>query len=98
MTKRNLIPWLLLLSLVLAPLGCDQARSKFDQVNPGMTRQEVEKLLGKPTRTAGDPANPTATWTYGKQQLVIQFHQDRVQVKQLALLKINSSSPRSGSK
>lgn len=69
--------------LAVAPWGCDQARNKFDQIHPGMTRPEVEKLLGKPTRLAGDPANPTATWTYGNQQLVIQFHQDRVQVKQI---------------
>ena len=83
MSKKNIVLWLLPIFLAAAPWGCDQARSKFDQVNPGMTRQEIEKLLGKPTRTAGDPANPTATWTYGKQQLILQFHQDRVQVKQI---------------
>ena len=81
---KRLIPWLLILTLAAAPLACDQARSKYDQIKPGMTRQEVEKLLGKPTRMAGAPANPTATWTYGTQQIVLQFHQDRVQVKQIA--------------
>jgi len=84
MSKKGLFLWLLLLSLAAAPLACDQARSKFDQISLGMTRQQVEKLLGKPATVTGDPATPTATWTYGKEKLVIQFNQDRVQLKQLA--------------
>jgi len=84
MSKKRILPWLLPIFLAAAPLACDQARSRFDQISPGMTQQQVEKLLGKPARLTGDPANPTATWTYGQQKLVIQFHQDRVQVKQLA--------------
>jgi hypothetical protein len=84
MSKKGLFLWLLLLSLAAAPLACDQARSKFDQISLGMTRQQVEKLLGKPATMTGDPATPTATWTYGKEKLVIQFNQDRVQLKQLA--------------
>jgi len=49
-----------------------------------MTRQQVEKLLGQPAAWTGDPATPTATWTYGKEKLVIKFNQDRVQLKQVA--------------
>jgi len=84
MSKKKIMLWLLPIFLAAAPLACDQARGKFDQISPGMTRQQVEKLLGKPAMVTGDPANPTATWTYGKEKLVIQYNQDRVQVKQLA--------------
>ena len=50
MSKRTFILWLLIFCLALAPFGCDQARSNFDQITLGMSRPEVEKLLGQPAR------------------------------------------------
>jgi len=87
MSKRTFILWLLIFCLALAPFGCDQARSNFDQITLGMSRPEVEKLLGQPARVEDNSGKPVAYWTYGGQQLIVQFHQDKVQVKQLAPVK-----------
>ena len=82
MSKKSLIFWVLII-LLAALVGCDQARSNFDKINFGMSRVEVEKLLGQPTRVEGDTARPTAIWTYGDKQLVVQYNKDMVQVKQV---------------
>ena len=72
--------WLL---IFLAVLGCDQAQSKFDQITMGMSRPDVERLVGLPTR-ADVAAEPVSCWIFGDKQVIVQYHKDKVAVKQIA--------------
>lgn len=82
MSKKTIFLWLFLIFLPAA-LGCDQARSNFEKINFGMSRTEVEKILGKPAKVDASGGTPIAYWIYGGKQLVVQYNKDKVQVKQI---------------
>jgi len=68
-------------------VGCDQARSKFDQIELGMSRGEVIELLGEPqqseTKTLGSWSGEVLRWQFGGQTIVLQINNDQVQGRQL---------------
>jgi len=82
--------WLLVICLaaLLIITGCTDSRSKFDQVNLGMARAEVIKILGEPqekgTKTMGSSTGEELRWRLGSQTIVLLISEGRVSGKQLA--------------
>jgi hypothetical protein len=72
----------------IALAGCDGARSKFDQVNLGMSRAEVVQILGEPqekqTRDMQTGIGEVLRWRFGDQTIVLLFEKDRISGRQLA--------------
>jgi outer membrane protein assembly factor BamE (lipoprotein component of BamABCDE complex) len=58
MTLRKASIWLALLAFLLVAVSCDRSvvtgskltLSNYDQITPGMTKAQVERILGPPTR------------------------------------------------
>ncbi|MHB1326142.1 MAG: hypothetical protein ACYDGS_08165 [Thermoleophilia bacterium] len=64
---------LLLVTLALTAGGCGKSgisRSQYDQIQKGMTLDQVEGILGQPDRThrLGANANPNVIWNYNKSE------------------------------
>ena len=86
-----------LVGLVLAGLfltmlaGCSGKVSKgnYDKIQNGMTRAEVEKILGKPTEEAGGGgvageitgSAKVLTWADGEKSIMVTFVNDKVTLK-----------------
>ena len=89
--KRTLVT-VLLASLVLSMVsGCGSkvSQSNFDKVKTGMTRAEVEDILGKPTDEGGGGASiagisasaKIATWKDGDKVITVTFANEKVVTK-----------------
>lgn len=74
--------------LIGALSGCDNARGKFDQVNLGMTKDEVVKVLGEPQKqeeeTQGSSTRKVLRWRRGDQEIVLVIEGERVSGKQIS--------------
>jgi hypothetical protein len=92
MTGRQVFTGMLLLGLALGLLaGCGGkvSKSNYEKVQTGMTRAEVEGILGKPGQQAGvggglgDVAGSatTLTWTEGDKAIIVTFVNDKVTTK-----------------
>jgi len=79
----QILIWLLI--VVFGCLGgCDQTRSKFDQVHLGMAGTEAVRLLGEPQERERTVHGDLLRWRLGDKTLVLQISKDRVTGKQLA--------------
>lgn len=78
--------------VLLAAVVCIAACSSkvtienYDQIKPGMTRDEVHKLLGKPDDTTAHDVGGVLslskeTWKAGNKQLTVTFGNDKVALK-----------------
>jgi len=82
----------LLLALVLAiGVSCSPgkriAKDNVDEVEQGMTKKQVESILGHPTSIANDAIMKQTTYVYrqGKDSVTIIFKDDKVQSKESTL-------------
>ena len=82
--------WMLLIAVVLLAVGCDRAGSRltsanYDQVSIGMSKSQVETILGKPTsvETKDMLIFKKTTYRYedGKKFAMITFKNDEVDSK-----------------
>jgi outer membrane protein assembly factor BamE (lipoprotein component of BamABCDE complex) len=89
--RRTLVA-VLLAGLVLSTVsGCGSKvnQSNFDKVKTGMTRAEVEDILGKPTEESGGAAaipgisvsGKIATWKDGDKVITVTFANEKVVTK-----------------
>ena len=83
---------MLVLMLVLMFDGCIGKRitkANVDQVTEGMSKKQVESILGQPTssKTEGTPIIRQTTYVYrqGKDTVTIVFKDDKVQSKDSTL-------------
>ena len=92
MTKSFVIRVMLVLMLVLTLDSCIGKRitkANVDQVTEGMSKKQVESILGQPTSSKAE--NPTiirqTTYVYrqGKDTVTIVFKDDKVQSKDSTL-------------
>lgn len=64
---------------VLALAGCNPiTQENFAQLEAGMSRQQVEELLGKPGECAGALGMSSCTWGQKNRFISIQFAGDKV--------------------
>jgi len=78
----------LLLSCVIALAACSSkvTAENYDKIGPGMSRDEVHALLGKPddssaTDVGGVLSLSKETWTAGDKKLTVTYGNDRVALK-----------------
>lgn len=80
------IAGVIVLALTLAACGSPVNQENFAKIETGMTQQEVEALLGKPseasTASLGGISGGAATWKHKDVTISIQFMNDKVQFKQ----------------
>ena len=92
MTGKRALVVLLMLGLTLSVLpGCGSkvSKSNYDKVKTGMTRAEVEGVLGKGTEKAGvggaigeiAGSAKILTWTDGDKTITVTFLNDKVTAK-----------------
>ena len=93
MSARYSVVLLILLGLSVSLLpGCGGSKvtkSNFDQVQNGMARAEVEKILGEGTEQVGVggiagglvPSAKIVTWTEGQKTITVTFVNDKVTIK-----------------
>ena len=81
-----------LLALVLAiGVSCSPgkriAKDNVDEVEHGMTKKQVESILGHPTSITNDAIMKQTTYVYrqGKDSVTIIFKDDKVQSKESTL-------------
>jgi hypothetical protein len=67
-------------------VGCHRvSQDNFNKIKTGMTLKEVTDILGPPTQTEGVDflgfSGTSATWKSKNAEIVIQFLNDKVQIK-----------------
>jgi len=69
-----------LLSLCLLLSACDDKlnQENYSRLEPGMTRTEVEQLLGKPTECSGAFGFSSCTWGDKQTFISVQYGGDKV--------------------
>lgn len=77
-----------LLAAVIVVSACSSKVTvdNYDQIAPGMTRDEVHKLLGKPDDTSATDVGGVLslskdTWKAGKKLLTVTYGNDKVALK-----------------
>lgn len=79
---------LLLACALLSACGSRINQENFDQIQTGMTLEEVTSILGKPDESSsasfGTISGGTATWKRDETVITVQFVNDKVQFKQFA--------------
>ncbi len=82
---------LVLVALVIASLaGCRSKISKhnFDQINLGMTQEEVQGILGPPSAATGLEipvfSGTTSKWVQGDMLITVQFVNGKVVAKEFS--------------
>lgn len=89
MKSRTIVLWLLLGLLLSLTAGCREriSRHNFDRVEVGMTVNQVESILGRPTTARGFDvgvfAGRVASWRGNGLIITVQFANNRVRAKQL---------------
>jgi hypothetical protein len=80
------ITLLILITLLLA-CGSKINESNYQKIQEGMTMEQVQTILGEPSKTSsvgiGSLSGTTATWTYDKLTISIQFFNNKVQLKSM---------------
>ncbi|WP_349570782.1 outer membrane protein assembly factor BamE domain-containing protein [Azotobacter salinestris] len=73
-------PRFALLSLCLLLAACNDRlnQENYSRLKPGMTRPEVEQLLGKPVECSGALGFSSCTWGDQQKFISIQFGGDKV--------------------
>jgi len=86
------LSFVILISLALTLAGCIGKRitkANVDQVTEGMSKKQVESILGQPTvsKTEGPTSTKQITYVYrqGKDTVTIIFKDDKVQSKDSTL-------------
>ena len=94
MTLRKTSIWLSLLAFLLIAVGCDRSvvtgskltLSNYDQITPGMTKAQVERILGPPTtvETKDMMIFKKTTFRYedGKKFAMLTFKNDELDSKE----------------
>ena len=86
--------WLLLIAVVLLVVGCDRAGSRltsanYDQITNGMSKSQVETILGPPTNVETKDMLIFKKTTYryedGKKFAMVTFKNDEVDGKETNL-------------
>lgn len=84
---------LLLACAVLVACSSRVNQDNFDQIQTGMTFEEVKSILGKPDESSsasfGTISGGTATWKHDNTVVTVQFVNDKVQFKQFTNNKDN---------
>lgn len=79
---------LLILITLLVACGSKINESNYQKIQEGMTMEQVQTILGEPTKTAsvgvGSLSGTTANWIYDKLTISIQFLNNKVQLKSLS--------------
>lgn len=69
---------LLTFFLLLAACNDRLSQENYSRLKPGMTRPEVEQLLGKPTECSGAFGFSSCTWGDQQKFISIQYGGDKV--------------------
>ncbi|MDV7212346.1 SmpA / OmlA family protein [Azotobacter beijerinckii] len=69
---------LLSLCLLLAACSDPLNQENYSKLKPGMTRPEVEQLLGKPTECSGAFGFSSCTWGDQRTFISVQYGGDKV--------------------
>lgn len=85
---KALLKGLVILCFALL-IACSQVtQENFDKIQPGMSKEQVINLLGKPTKMAsisiGGLSGTSATWDSKVGLVTIIFINDKVQLKSLS--------------
>jgi outer membrane protein assembly factor BamE (lipoprotein component of BamABCDE complex) len=84
---RHSIFVILLLPLIFALAACNSSKTltkaNVDEVTEGMSRKQVESILGPPTTTTAETKEKKTTYIYsqGKESVTVVFKEDKVQSK-----------------
>ncbi|HZS16518.1 MAG TPA: outer membrane protein assembly factor BamE [Candidatus Udaeobacter sp.] len=83
---RFLLPLVLAMVVSCSP-GKRIAKDNVDEVEQGMSKKQVESILGHPTSITNDPIMKQTTYVYrqGKESVTIIFRDDKVQSKESTL-------------
>lgn len=84
--SRLLLVFLLALSVSCTP-GKRITKANVDEVEEGMSKKQVESILGRPTSIANEAIMKQTTYVYrqGKDSVTIIFKDDKVQSKDSTL-------------
>jgi outer membrane protein assembly factor BamE (lipoprotein component of BamABCDE complex) len=84
--SRFLLVLLLALGVSCTP-GKRIAKDNVDEVEQGMSKKQVESILGRPTSITNDAIMKQTTYLYrqGKDSVTIIFKDDKVQSKESTL-------------
>jgi outer membrane protein assembly factor BamE (lipoprotein component of BamABCDE complex) len=89
---RSISRFLLILMLALA-VSCTPSKrfdkANVDEVEEGMSKKQVESILGHPTSVTNEPIMKQTTYVYrqGKDSVTVIFRDDKVQSKESTLSK-----------
>ena len=76
------------LSTLLAACASKINQDNFDRIHSGMTMEQVQALLGKPSGSSsmalGGFSGTSATWKGSDGTITVQFLNDQVQAKQFS--------------
>jgi len=64
--------------LCLAGCGSKITRDNFDKIKTGMSRSDVEAILGSPTKTLGDEKKAIAVWKDDENQIKVAYEDGKV--------------------
>jgi outer membrane protein assembly factor BamE (lipoprotein component of BamABCDE complex) len=84
---RHSIFLILLLPLIFGLAACNSSKTltkaNVDEVTEGMSRKQVESILGPPTTTTAETKEKKTTYIYsqGKESVTVVFKEDKVQSK-----------------
>jgi outer membrane protein assembly factor BamE (lipoprotein component of BamABCDE complex) len=86
--SRLLLVFLLAIGVSCTP-GKRFNKANVDEVEEGMSKKQVESILGHPTSITNEPIMKQTTYVYrqGKDSVTIIFKDDKVQSKASTLLK-----------
>jgi outer membrane protein assembly factor BamE (lipoprotein component of BamABCDE complex) len=84
--SRFLLVLLLALGVSCTP-GKRITKANVDEVEQGMSKKQVESILGRPSSVANEVATKKTTYVYrqGKDSVTIVFQDDKVQSKESTL-------------
>jgi outer membrane protein assembly factor BamE (lipoprotein component of BamABCDE complex) len=84
--SRFLLVLLLALGVSCTP-GKRITKANVDEVEQGMSKKQVESILGRPSSVANEVAMKKTTYVYrqGKDSVTIVFQDDKVQSKESTL-------------
>jgi outer membrane protein assembly factor BamE (lipoprotein component of BamABCDE complex) len=69
--------------MCLAGCGSKITRANFDKIKTGMSRNDVEAILGSPTETFGNKKTTTAIWQDEENGVTVIFRDDKVALHDL---------------
>src|SRR5262245_11273254 len=78
MFRLGLAAALVIWCLCLAGCSSKITRDNFDKIKTGMSRSDVEAILGSPTKTRGDEKTNSAIWQDDDNMITVVYQDGKV--------------------